>query len=83
MAILLIEGSLVISEFSRYRYTTQAKMVDTGTGHLYIVGSFKRMSPEPDFKVGAQCELQLAWNCRYPRVARKSSKEALRLVRRS
>jgi hypothetical protein len=26
-------------------------MVDTGTGNLYIVGSFKRMSPDPDFKV--------------------------------
>ncbi|PNF23722.1 hypothetical protein B7P43_G01073 [Cryptotermes secundus] len=33
------------------RYSTQAKMVDTGTGNLYIVGSFKRMSPDPDFKL--------------------------------
>nr|CAD7199465.1 unnamed protein product [Timema douglasi] len=31
-------------------YSTQAKMVDTGTGSLYIVGSFKRMSHDPDFK---------------------------------
>lgn len=26
-------------------------MVDTGTGTLYIVGSFKRMTTDPDFKV--------------------------------
>lgn len=28
-------------------------MVDTGTGTLYIVGSFKRMTTDPDFKVYA------------------------------
>lgn len=33
------------------RYTTQAKMVDNGTGTLYIIGSFKRMTTDPDFKV--------------------------------
>ncbi|KYM94750.1 hypothetical protein ALC62_14601 [Cyphomyrmex costatus] len=33
------------------RYSTQAKMVDTGTGTLYIIGSFKRMTIDPDFKV--------------------------------
>ncbi|XP_071652738.1 uncharacterized protein [Temnothorax longispinosus] len=33
------------------RYSTQAKMVDTGTGTLYIIGSFKRMTTDPDFKV--------------------------------
>lgn len=26
-------------------------MVDTGTGTLYIIGSFKRMTVDPDFKV--------------------------------
>lgn len=26
-------------------------MVDTGTGTLYIIGSFKRMTTDPDFKV--------------------------------
>lgn len=34
-----------------FRYSTQAKMVDTGTGTLYIIGSFKRMTTDPDFKV--------------------------------
>ncbi|KAI4502732.1 hypothetical protein M0802_001776 [Mischocyttarus mexicanus] len=33
------------------RYSTQAKMVDTGTGTLYIIGSFKRMTTDPDFKL--------------------------------
>ncbi|KAI4486462.1 hypothetical protein M0804_005832 [Polistes exclamans] len=33
------------------RYSTQAKMVDTGTGTLYIIGSFKRMTTDPDFKI--------------------------------
>ncbi|XP_063243782.1 uncharacterized protein LOC134543022 [Bacillus rossius redtenbacheri] len=33
------------------RYSAHAKMVDTGTGNLYIVGSFKRMSLDPDFKL--------------------------------
>ncbi|KOX80049.1 hypothetical protein WN51_06463 [Melipona quadrifasciata] len=33
------------------RYSTQAKMVDTGTGTLYIIGSFKRMATDPDFKL--------------------------------
>lgn len=33
------------------RYSTQAKMVDTGTGTLYIIGSFKRMTIDADFKV--------------------------------
>ncbi|CAG5094930.1 Protein of unknown function [Cotesia congregata] len=33
------------------RYTTQAKMVDTGTGTLYIIGSFKRQTVDPDFKM--------------------------------
>lgn len=33
------------------RYSTQAKMVDTGTGTLYIMGSFKRMTTDPDFKL--------------------------------
>ncbi|XP_066584698.1 uncharacterized protein [Prorops nasuta] len=32
------------------RYSTQAKMVDTGTGTLYIIGSFKRMTTDADFK---------------------------------
>ncbi|RLU21486.1 hypothetical protein DMN91_005859 [Ooceraea biroi] len=32
-------------------YSTQAKMVDTGTGTLYIIGSFKRMTTDPDFKL--------------------------------
>lgn len=26
-------------------------MVDTGTGTLYIIGSFKRMTTDADFKV--------------------------------
>jgi len=43
---------IIFTNFLLYfRYSTQAKMVDTGTGNLYIVGSFKRMSPDPDFKV--------------------------------
>ncbi|XP_076285823.1 uncharacterized protein LOC143211740 isoform X4 [Lasioglossum baleicum] len=33
------------------RYSTEAKMVDSGTGTLYIIGSFKRMSTDPDFKL--------------------------------
>ncbi|XP_011505924.1 PREDICTED: uncharacterized protein LOC105368587 [Ceratosolen solmsi marchali] len=33
------------------RYSTQAKMVDTGTGTLYIIGSFKRMTTDADFKL--------------------------------
>ncbi|XP_071439155.1 uncharacterized protein [Hetaerina americana] len=33
------------------RYSTQAKMVDNGTGTLFIVGSFKRMVTDPDFKL--------------------------------
>ncbi|KAL6260701.1 hypothetical protein P5V15_008224 [Pogonomyrmex californicus] len=35
----------------RHKYSTQAKMVDTGTGTLYIIGSFKRMTTDPDFKL--------------------------------
>lgn len=42
-----------LSNFRGFRYSTQAKMVDTGTGTLYIVGSFKRMTTDPDFKVYA------------------------------
>ncbi|XP_046988660.1 uncharacterized protein LOC124594335 [Schistocerca americana] len=33
------------------RYSAQAKMVDTGSGSLYIIGTFKRVSPDPDFKL--------------------------------
>ncbi|XP_014206958.1 uncharacterized protein LOC106638354 [Copidosoma floridanum] len=33
------------------RYSTQAKMVDNGNGALYIIGSFKRMTIDADFKL--------------------------------
>lgn len=33
-----------------FRYTTLAKMVDTDTGNLFIVGSFNKRT-DPDFKV--------------------------------
>lgn len=33
-------------------------MIDSGTGTLYIVGSFKRMSTDPDFKVNFNLELK-------------------------
>ncbi|XP_017299672.2 uncharacterized protein LOC103509413 [Diaphorina citri] len=33
------------------RYKTTAKMLDNGRGSLYIVGSFKKNIPEPDFKL--------------------------------
>lgn len=36
-----------------FRYTTLAKMVDTGTGNLFIVGSFNKRT-DPDFKVSAK-----------------------------
>jgi len=32
-------------------------MVDTGTGTLYIIGSFKRMTTDPDFKVSTCTQL--------------------------
>jgi hypothetical protein len=32
-------------------------MVDTGTGTLYIIGSFKRMTTDPDFKVSSYTQL--------------------------
>lgn len=42
-------------------------MVDTGTGNLYIVGSFKRMFPDPDFKVtyyiSTRCRMQCLALC--------------------
>jgi hypothetical protein len=47
----LCRANLNTSFLLYFRYSTQAKMVDTGTGNLYIVGSFKRMSSDPDFKV--------------------------------
>ncbi|XP_077284462.1 uncharacterized protein LOC143910003 [Arctopsyche grandis] len=33
------------------RHSTHAKMVDNGAGAIYIVGSFKRMTIDPDFKL--------------------------------
>lgn len=36
--------------FFCFRYTTLAKMVDTDTGNLFIVGSFDKRT-DPDFKV--------------------------------
>lgn len=33
------------------RYTTRAKMVDTGPGTLNILGTFKKQTVDPDFKV--------------------------------
>jgi hypothetical protein len=51
----LVEQIILPILFVYFRYSTQAKMVDTGTGNLYIVGSFKRMSPDPDFKVRPGC----------------------------
>lgn len=51
---------LLYKTLNGFRYTTQAKMVDTGTGTLYIIGSFKRQTVDPDFKVmHAHCSLSL------------------------
>lgn len=36
--------------FLNFRYTTLAKMVDTDSGNLFIVGSFNKHT-DPDFKV--------------------------------
>lgn len=40
----------IITRLFFYRYTAQAKMIETDSDNLYIVGSFKKCA-EPDFKV--------------------------------
>lgn len=46
---LAIINSCEINMFY-FRYTTLAKMVDTDTGNLFIIGSFNKRT-DPDFKV--------------------------------
>ncbi|EZA50057.1 hypothetical protein X777_11722 [Ooceraea biroi] len=46
-----IRNPAIYSDSFDRAYSTQAKMVDTGTGTLYIIGSFKRMTTDPDFKL--------------------------------
>ncbi|XP_018897220.1 uncharacterized protein [Bemisia tabaci] len=41
------------------RFKTNAKMVDSGTGHVFIVGSFKK-TPEPDFKLCLTSKVSMA-----------------------
>lgn len=47
-------------------------MIDSGTGTLYIVGSFKRMSTDPDFKVSFNYELKKNFKPHFPEKKRKN-----------
>ncbi|XP_075210398.1 uncharacterized protein LOC142317736 [Lycorma delicatula] len=42
------------------RYSTKAKMIDSGAGNLYIIGSFKKMAVDPDFKLSLTTNVSVA-----------------------
>ncbi|BES91661.1 Hypothetical protein NTJ_04470 [Nesidiocoris tenuis] len=42
------------------RYTTRAKMVESDTGNLSIVGSFRKNVPDPDFKLWLTSSISIA-----------------------
>ncbi|XP_022193406.2 uncharacterized protein LOC111051250 [Nilaparvata lugens] len=42
------------------RYSTRAKMIDSGSGNVYIIGSFKKMAVDPDFKLSLTTNVSVA-----------------------
>ncbi|XP_014290196.1 uncharacterized protein [Halyomorpha halys] len=42
------------------RYATRARMMESEKGNLYIVGSFKKAVPDPDFKLWLTSSISIA-----------------------